>query len=147
MYGFYLQSVRPNDWCDVDSFLKWYDTWKLAKKWGRESQFYILVIFFGSFHWSQWMFLKFPEGFQRFFSSYPETLLLPFTVLLVTTIWHTSWSPNPTIMLILHRSDTILEKLSVEYVSKPFWTYFQTIFLFADKKTILFNIAAVSPLY
>ena len=47
MYGFYLQSVRPNDWCDVDSFLKWFNTWKLAKKWGRESQFYILVIFLG----------------------------------------------------------------------------------------------------
>ena len=92
----FLLEVNP---CDrtVNSFPKWYDNWKLAKKWGSESQFLNLVTFltntknfknpwlgapwtfFGLFQWCQGMFLKVPEGFQRKnFSSCPETLLLPF---------------------------------------------------------------------
>ena len=91
----FLLAVNP---CDrtVNSFPKWYDNWKSAKKWGRESQFLNLVTFltntknfknpwlgapgtfFGLFQWCQGMFLKVPEGFQRKnFSSCPETLLLP----------------------------------------------------------------------
>ena len=91
----FLLAVNP---CDrtVNSFPKWYDNWKLAKKWGRESQFLNLVTFltntknfknpwlgapgtfFGLFQWCQGMFLKVPEGFQqKKFSSCPETLLLP----------------------------------------------------------------------
>ena len=91
----FLLAVNP---CDrtVNTFPKWYDTWKSAQKWGRESQFFDLVIFltntkkfknpwlgapgtfFGLFQWCQGMFLKVPEGFQRKkFSSCPETLLLP----------------------------------------------------------------------
>ena len=40
----FLLAVNP---CDraVNSFPKWYDTWKSAKKWGYESQISILVIF------------------------------------------------------------------------------------------------------
>ena len=93
----FLLAVNP---CDrtVNSFPKWYDNWKLAKKWGRESQFLNLVTFltntknfknpwlgapgtfFGLFQWCQGMFLKVPEGFQRKkFSSCPDTLLLPIT--------------------------------------------------------------------
>ena len=91
----FLLAVSP---CDraVDSFPKWYDTWKLAKKWWRESQFFNLVIFltntkkfknpwlgapgpfFGLFQWCQGMFLKVPEGFQRKkFSSCADTKLVP----------------------------------------------------------------------
>ena len=93
----FLLAVNP---CDrtVNSFPKCYDNWKLAKKWGRESQFLNLVTFltntknfknpwlgapgtfFGLFQWCQGMFLKVPEGFQRKkFSSCTETLLLPST--------------------------------------------------------------------
>ena len=80
----------------VNSFPKWYDTWKSAQKWGHESQFFNLVIFstntkkfknpwlgapgifFGLFQWCQGIFLKVPEGFQRKkISSWTETLLLP----------------------------------------------------------------------
>ena len=80
----------------VNSFPKWYDTWKSAQKWGRESQIFNLVIyltntkkikkpwlgapgtFFGIFQWYQGMFLKGPEGFQRKkVSSCADTLLLP----------------------------------------------------------------------
>ena len=91
----FLLAVNP---CDrtVNTFPKWYDTWKSAQKWGRESQFFDLVIFltntkkfknpwlgapgtfFGLFQWCQGMFLKVPEGFQRKkISSCMETLLLP----------------------------------------------------------------------
>ena len=40
----FLLAVNP---CDraVNSFPKWYDTWKSAQKWGRESQFFNLVLF------------------------------------------------------------------------------------------------------
>ena len=78
----FLLAVNP---CDraVNSFPKWYDTWKSAKKWGYESQISILVIFlskpkkiknpwlgapgafFGSPEWYQWTSLKVPEGFLR----------------------------------------------------------------------------------
>ena len=78
----FLLAVNP---CDrtVNTFPKWYDTWKSAQKWGRESQFFNLVIFstntkkfknpwlgapgtfFGLFQWCQEMFLKVSEGFQR----------------------------------------------------------------------------------
>ena len=91
----FLLAVHPCDHA-VDSFPKWYDTWKSAQKWGRESQFFDLVIFltntkkfknpwlgapgtfFGLFQWCQGMFLKVPEGFQqkKIFSC-TETLLLP----------------------------------------------------------------------
>ena len=41
----FLLAVNP---CDraVNSFPKWYDTWKSAQKWGYQSQISILVIFF-----------------------------------------------------------------------------------------------------
>ena len=78
----FLLAVIP---CDraVNSFPKWYDTWKSAKKWGYESQISILVLFlskpkkvknpwlgapgtfFGSPKWYQWTSLKVPEGFLR----------------------------------------------------------------------------------
>ena len=91
----FLLAVHPCDHA-VDSFPKWYDTWKSAQKWGRESHFFNLVTFltntkkfknpwlgapgtfFGLFQWCQGMFLKVPEGFQRKkISSCTETLLLP----------------------------------------------------------------------
>ena len=91
----FLLAVHPCDHA-VDSFPKWYDTWKSAQKWGRESHFFNLVTFltntkkfknpwlgapgtfFGLFQWCQGMFLKVPEGFQRKKnSSCTETLLLP----------------------------------------------------------------------
>ena len=91
----FLLAVNP---CDrtVNTFPKWYDTWKSAQKWGRESHFFNLVTFltntkkfknpwlgapgpfFGLFQWCQGMFLKVPEGFQRKkFSSCAETKLVP----------------------------------------------------------------------
>ena len=91
----FLLAVHPCDHA-VDSFPKWYDTWKSAQKWGRESHFFNLVTFltntkkfknpwlgapgpfFGLFQWCQGMFLKVPEGFQRKkFSSCAETKLVP----------------------------------------------------------------------
>ena len=91
----FLLAVHPCDHA-VDSFPKWYDTWKSAQKWGRESHFFNLVTFltntkkfknpwlgapgpfFGLFQWCQGTFLKVPEGFQRKkFSSCADTLLLP----------------------------------------------------------------------
>ena len=91
----FLLAVHPCDHA-VDSFPKWYDTWKSAQKWGRESHFFNLVTFltntkkfknpwlgapgpfFGLFQWCQGMFLKVPEGFQRKkISSCAETKLVP----------------------------------------------------------------------
>ena len=93
----FLLAVHPCDHA-VDSFPKWYDTWKSAQKWGRESHFFNLVTFltntkkfknpwlgapgpfFGLFQWCQGMFLKVPEGFQRKkISSCAETKLVPYT--------------------------------------------------------------------
>ena len=78
----FLLAVIPCN-CAVNSFPKWYDTWKSAQKWGYESQNSILVIFlskpkkiknpwlgapgtfFRSPKWYQWTSLKVPEGFLR----------------------------------------------------------------------------------
>ena len=91
----FLLAVNP---CDraVNSFPKWYDTWKSAQKWGYQSQISILVIFlskpkkiknpwlgapgtfFRSPKWYQWTSLKVPEGFLRKkFSGGPNTKLVP----------------------------------------------------------------------
>ena len=96
----------------VNSFPKWYDTWKLAQKWGRESQLFDLVIFltntkkfknpwlgapgtfFGLYQWWQGMFLKVSEGFQRKkISSCTDTLLLPTIFTLQPMTW-TFFSKN-----------------------------------------------------
>ena len=113
----FLLAVHPCDHA-VDSFPKWYDTWKSAQKWGRESHFFNLVTFltntkkfknpwlgapgpfFGLFQWCQGMFLKVPEGFQRKkFSSCAETKLVPIIVLgcdtfcMSSKIETTCWDP------------------------------------------------------
>ena len=73
----FLLAVNP---CDraVNSFPKWYDTWKLAQKWGYESQISILVIF-----------LSKPKKIKNLLLGGPNTKLVPIMNSRVQNWWFT----------------------------------------------------------